>query len=96
MTLKFLALIATVVFSALAAICWFKAGNVRVSPEEAKKLTADHLSKHGPKGYARWTTLEGFDMEWTLVMQSKWNCKGAFAAGAAAISQAIYVIVTEF
>jgi hypothetical protein len=95
MTCKFYIAILTAILAGVAAFCWFKAGTVKVMPDEAKLLREAHFEKHGKSGYAVWTNFDGSDMEFTLKRQSEWNRNGAFAAGAAAICQAAYVLMTE-
>jgi len=85
----------SIIAALIAAYSWFKAGSLKVSPEQADEMREAHFAKHGRTGYAAWTLFDGSDMEFTLKMQSIWNCRGAIAAGSAALFQGASTFVTE-
>lgn len=94
----------TIILSLLSAVaafvaagCWFWAGYRKVSPDEAKaKREAIREKAVGGMAYASWTTMDGSDMEFTLAVQSQWNCYGATAAGIAALLQGASTIISIY
>jgi hypothetical protein len=96
MTLKAMLAATTAVCSILAAALWWYASWVKVSPDKAEEMRQERGKLTGDWGAVTWTLADNSDMEFTLAAQSLWNRRAALAAGGAALSQALYVAITEF
>lgn len=81
--------LATAIMAFIAALCWLRAGTVKVTPEEALRLEEKRAKKAGRKPSLGVVSLDDWDMSETFKAQSRWNSAGALAAAIAALIQAI-------
>jgi hypothetical protein len=93
MTLKQALAVAIVIFALAAALCWFRAGVAKVSPEEAHRRNKEDAARRAAVDpdddwISSGMTVNGGDLAGSLAVQSKWNMRGALAAGLAALAQA--------
>lgn len=96
MTARACLAVATAILSTIAAGLWWYASWVRVSVDQAAAIEKEKFKRTGKHRPVALAFKADADLQYTLDAQSRWNQRAALAAGAAAMCQAAYVIVTEF
>lgn len=85
---------ATAIMAFVAALCWLRAGTVKVSDTEAVRRLEKRAEREGKiPNYGR-MSFDGWDVRETFADQTKWNAAGALAAAFAALLQGIGVLST--
>jgi hypothetical protein len=77
----------------VSAGCWLYGSRVKVTRKKALESRLKEAERLGHEPSLAGASLDGWDMSATFAAQSKWNARGALAAGIAVTAQAVAPLV---